>query len=127
MPHLRIDYTANLDAHLAMGELCQALAAAMAALTDDFGKPVFPLAGTRVLAYPAPFHSVANGDQASAFVYLNLRVTPGRSAALLKLSGDALLAVVRDQLDWAATGLTVGITLHIDEVTPSYEGRHRPA
>jgi len=126
MPHLRIEYTANLDGRAAIGELCQALGAAMAALVEE-GQPVFPLGGTRVLAYPAPWHSVANGAPENAFVYLNLRITPGRSAATVQMAGQALLAVVRAHFDRAALGTPVGITLHIDEVQASYEGRYRPA
>lgn len=125
MPHLRIDYTDNLGPHAEMGDLCQSLTTAMAALSDA-GKPVFPLLGTRVLAYPAPFHSVADGDADNAFVYLNLRITPGRTPAVVASAGAALLAVVRAHFNRLALGVPMGITLHIDEVAACYEGRHRP-
>ena len=125
MPHLRIDYTGNLGPYAGMDDLCQALASAMAALSDG-GKPVFPLPGTRVLAYPAPFHSVADGHAGNAFVYLNLRITPGRTPAVITSAGDALLAVAREHFDRLELGVPIGITLHIDEMAPSYEGRHRP-
>lgn len=126
MPHLRIEYTVNLEARAAIGLLCQALTSAMAALADA-GQPMFPLHGTRVLAYPAPFHSVANGGSGNGFVYLNLRIAPGRPAEMVRMAGEALLAVVRVHFDRAALGAPVGITLHIDEVRASYEGRVRAA
>ncbi len=127
MPHLRIDYTANLDPAAAMVDLCTALAAAMAGMRDSAGAPVFPLHGTRVLAYPAPCHSVADGDPGNAFVYLNLRITPGRSAALVDMAGAALLAVVHAHFEPLAMGPALSVTLHIDEVKAAYEGRYRPA
>lgn len=127
MPHLRIDYTANLDPDVDMPGLCKALANAMAALADAAGKPVFPLAGTRVLACPAPFHAVGEGQPGNSFMYLNLRVTPGRSPEIVQMAGDALLAVVRAHIDRAGIGAPLAITLHIDELAASYEGRYRPA
>lgn len=124
MPHLHIDYTANLEPDADMGRLCRDLAAAIAALSHG-GQSVFPLNGTRVLAYPAPFHAVADGAFEKGFVYLNLRITPGRSAAIVAIAGEALLAVVRAHFDRLGLSGAVGITLHIDEVAPAFEGRHR--
>ncbi|MES2324207.1 MAG: 5-carboxymethyl-2-hydroxymuconate isomerase [Pseudomonadota bacterium] len=127
MPHLRIDYTANLDPQVDMQGLCTALASAMASLLDVFGNPVFPLAGTRVLAFPAPFHAVGDGQPGNSFMYLNLRVTPGRSSETVRVAGNALLAVVRAHVDAAGLGAPLAVTLHIDELAASYEGRYRPA
>ncbi|MES3022336.1 MAG: 5-carboxymethyl-2-hydroxymuconate isomerase [Pseudomonadota bacterium] len=127
MPHLRIEYTANLDPQIRMGDLCAALAGAMASTVDSAGAPVFPLAGTRVLAYPAPCHAVADGDPGNAFVYLNLRVTPGRTDETIAHAGAALLAAVRAHIDGAGLGAPLAVTLHIDQVAASYEGRYRPA
>lgn len=127
MPHLRIDYTANLDPNVDMPGLCNALAGAMATLADVAGNPVFPLAGTRVLAYPAPCHTVGAGQPENSFMYLNLRVTPGRSPETVQMAGDALLAVVREHIDHAGLKAPLAITLHIDELAASYEGRYRPA
>ncbi|MES2898085.1 MAG: 5-carboxymethyl-2-hydroxymuconate isomerase [Pseudomonadota bacterium] len=127
MPHLRIDYTANLDPGAAMSGLCTTLAAAMAGMLDNAGAPLFPLHGTRVLAYPAPCHSVADGGPGNAFVYMNLRITPGRSADLVDRAGAALLDVVRAHFEPMALGSALSVTLHIDEVKASYEGRYRPA
>jgi 5-carboxymethyl-2-hydroxymuconate isomerase len=125
MPHLRIEYTGRLEPQLEMAALCQALAGTMAKLQDADGKPVFPLNGTRVLAYPAPHHAVAGGQEGHGFIYLNLRITPGRSAETLNMVGDALLATVRTHTHRLAIVSPVGITLHIDEGAPVYEGKHR--
>ncbi|PWF55267.1 5-carboxymethyl-2-hydroxymuconate isomerase [Massilia glaciei] len=126
MPHLRIDYTANLDPEIRMGDLCRALAGAMAGLADASGKSVFPLAGTRVLAYPAPCHAVADGHPDNAFIYLNLRVTPGRSDETIDLAGATLLAAVRAHIEGAGLLAPLAVTVHIDQLAASYEGRYRP-
>jgi 5-carboxymethyl-2-hydroxymuconate isomerase len=73
--------------------LCNTLAATLVALRGEDGvAPLFPVAGTRVMAWPAPHFAVADGRPGRAFIYLNLLITPGRSEALKKRAGDALLA-----------------------------------
>ncbi len=122
MPHLRIDYSANLDAHLDVGGLCQALAGQLAAQRDKDGNDLYPLTGTRVLAYPAPHHAVAGGHDGFGYIYLNLRVTPGRSAGLIEATGEALMAVVKARCAALLAAHPVGITFHIDQVAASYSG-----
>lgn len=123
MPHLKIEYTANLDAHADVAALCKALSHTLVTLEDGAGKLVFPLYGTRVLAYPAAQYAVADGEQGRVFVYLNLRITPGRSPALVQAVGEAVLASAQAFLAPALTRLPVRVTLHIDEAPPSYEGK----
>lgn len=124
MPHLNIQYTANLDALTDMGQLCNTLAATLVALrAEDGASPLFPVAGTRVMAWPAPHFAVADGQLGRTFIYMNLLITPGRSEALKKRAGDALLAAASAHLDPVFAQHAVGLTLHIDEGTPVYEGK----
>jgi 5-carboxymethyl-2-hydroxymuconate isomerase len=119
MPHLRIDYSADLEAHARMDTLCKQLATTMASLEGPDGKDVFPKAGTRILAYPAA-HAAGH-----PFIYLNLRITPGRSADTLAVAGDALIDTVSRHFSSIACPIAFGLTLHIDEGVPVYEGRYR--
>jgi hypothetical protein len=52
-----------------------------AGIRDEAGKQVFPTGGTRVLAYPAAHYAVADGKGDYGFMYLNVRMGAGRSAA----------------------------------------------
>ena len=123
MPHLKIDYTANIEAETDMGALCKALARTLVELEDSQGRTVFPFDGTRVLACPAPHHAVADGEHDKAFVYVNLRIAPGRGAALLKHVGEALLAVATAHFAPLRARRPLRLTLHIDEGAPLYEGK----
>ena len=129
MPHLTIEYTANLEALTDIGALCKRLSATLVALQgDDRGDgladgPLFPVAGTRVMARPALHCAVADGHPDRAFMYLKLRITPGRSPALIQRAGDALLASASAQLDTLFAQQALGLTLHIDEGQPVYEGK----
>lgn len=129
MPHLVILYTGNLDQPVAQGgsdmkALCRKLADTMLAVRDEQGKQVFPTGGTRVLAFPAAHYAVADdgsagrasgGDGNYAFVYLNLRMAKGRSAAVHEAVGKAVEATTKAHFAEHLATRHIGITLQIDE------------
>lgn len=125
MPHLVILYTPNLDAATDMTALCRALADTMLAVKDEDGKQVFPTGGTRVLAYPAAHYAVADGQRDYAFVYLNLRMGAGRSAATQQRAGDAVLATAKAHFDPLMATRLIGVTVQVDESPGQvYDGKH---
>lgn len=124
MPHLVILYTGQLDAETQMSVLCRSLADTMLQARDEAGKQVFPTGGTRVLAYPAPHYAVADGSGDHAFVYLNLRMTRGRSALVQQQIGEALLACVKRHFEPVFSQRPIGITLQIDEGGELFDGKH---
>ena len=115
MPHLVILYTPQLDAECDMTALCRGLADTMLAARDDAGKAVFPTGGTRVLAYPAAHHAVADGARDYAFAYLQLRMGRGRGDAVKQRLGEALLARAKAHFEPLMARRLVGVTLQIDE------------
>ena len=125
MPHLVILYTPNLDGRTDLTALCRALADEMLAVRDEAGAQVFPTGGTRVLAYPAAHYAVADGRGDYAFMYLHLRMAPGRSDAVKQATGDRLLARVKQHLAPIFDQSPIGVTLQIDESTGQvYDGKH---
>ena len=124
MPHVTIQYTANLDPDANMGVLCAALAEVIRAQRDGDGKRVFPIGGTRVLAYPASIFAVADGAPDRAFVYINVRIAPGRAAPLVAAAGEALIAAVRSHFASLFASRPVGMTLQIDEGAPAFDAKH---
>jgi 5-carboxymethyl-2-hydroxymuconate isomerase len=115
MPHLVILYTPQLDAECDMTALCRCLADAMLGVRDEAGAPVFPVGGTRVLAYPAAHHAVADGSGDHAFAYLNLRMGRGRSEATRQRAGAALLDAAKAHFAPLLERRALGLTLQIDE------------
>jgi 5-carboxymethyl-2-hydroxymuconate isomerase len=125
MPHCVILYTPNVDRLTDMTALCRQLADAMLTVQDEAGKPVFPIGGTRVLAYPAAHYAVADGKGDYGFVYINVRMGAGRSAAVKKRAGDTLLDVVKAHAAPFFDTSLIGITLQIDESPGQvYDGKH---
>ncbi|MDH4581937.1 5-carboxymethyl-2-hydroxymuconate Delta-isomerase [Pseudomonas sp. BN415] len=115
MPHLVLLYTPDLEREADISGLCRALADRMLEQRDEIGRQVFPTGGTRVLAYPAAHAAVADSQGDYGFLYANLRMGAGRSPAVHKQVGDALLAVLRGHLDERLERRPIGITLQIDE------------
>ena len=142
MPHLVILYTGNLDTVVDMPALCRELADAMLTVRDEAGAQVFPTGGTRALAYPAPHFAVADGGAAGraagagktgvstsdpgeyGFMYLNLRMGRGRTAATEQIAGRALLAATRARLDAVMATRHIGLTIQIDEGPEVFDAKH---
>ena len=114
MPHLVVLYTPNLEAEADMSGLCRKLADAMLAVRDEEDKQVFPTGGTRVLAFAANHYAVADSQRDYAFVYLNLRMATGRSAATQQRSGDAVSAVAQAHFAGLMKERLIGITVQVD-------------
>lgn len=115
MPHVVILYTPELEAETDMRALCRALADTMLTVTDEAGRQVFPTGGVRVLAYPAAHAAVADGSGDHGFVYLNLRMGRGRSAAVQQRAGQALTETAKAHFAPLLARRHLGLTLQVDE------------
>jgi len=89
MPHIQIDYTANLDRAVQERGLVEAVH--QAAL--DCG--VFPVWGVRTLAQPVSQYRVGNGAADNGFVHISVRIAPGRSVELRQRVVRELFAAVQ--------------------------------
>lgn len=123
MPHLVILYTPQIDAETDMSALCRKLADTMLTLKDEAGAAVFPVGGTRVLAYPAAHHATTDGSGDHAFCYLNVRMGRGRSAAVQQRCGEQLVATAREHFAPLLARRAIGLTLQVDEGPEVFDGR----
>ena len=124
MPHVVVQYTANLDPDAAIGSLCHSLAEVLVAQRDANGARVFPIGGTRVLAYPAQHFAVADGAPDRAFVFIEARIAPGRLPAVVSAAGEAMMAVVRSHFQALFASRSIGITLQVNEGAATFDGKH---
>ncbi len=123
MPHLVILYTPNLERDTDMSALCRTLADTMLGVSDENGKPVFPIGGVRVLAYPATHFAVADSQRDYAFAYLNLRLARGRSDIARRNAGEALTAATKAHFAPVLAKRPLGLTLQIDEGAEVYDAK----
>lgn len=84
MPHITLEYSANLEDALDIHGLCVALKDA-AALTG-----VFPAAGIRVRAICCAHSVIADADPRHSFIDISVRLRAGRSAEAKTAATDAI-------------------------------------
>jgi 5-carboxymethyl-2-hydroxymuconate isomerase len=87
MPHIHIDYSANLQDRLDIAALCRVLRDAAV----DTG--VLPLAGIRVRAMQADHVVIADGNPDHAFLDIQVRLRAGRSDQAKAEATAAIFAV----------------------------------
>ena len=72
MPHLMIDYSANVEPDLDIGALCDTLRDVAASID------AFPLAGVKVRAVRVDHYSIADGNPEHGFIDISVRIREGR-------------------------------------------------
>jgi 5-carboxymethyl-2-hydroxymuconate isomerase len=123
MPHVVIHYTPNVEAD--MDALCRELAAVLIEQKAEDGSQLFPTGGTRVMAYPAAHFAVADSKQDYAFVYINVKIAEGRSAAAKTRAGDEMMEKVKTRFAALFAKRLIGITLQIEESPGQvYDAKH---
>lgn len=88
MPHIAIEYSANLDGRIDVQALCDTVHAAALA------SGLFELGAIRVRAIRCAHYAIADRLPENAFVHAALRLGRGRSLAEKKAAGDAIFAAM---------------------------------
>ena len=110
MPHIVIEYSANLRDSVDFPHFLGALRASALATG------VFPLGGIRIRAYQADHYLIADGHADNAFVHIMLRVGHGRDLETRKRACDAIFATVTEQLAALFERIPLGISLEMQEI-----------
>lgn len=111
MPHLTLEYSANLDASVDMGAFCAAMRDAMV----ETG--IFPLGGIRVRAFPCHTYVIADGDPAHAYLHMICRAGHGRTEEVRKAAAETIYAAAETFLKPRMTG-PFALSLDFDELSP---------
>ncbi|WP_027581940.1 5-carboxymethyl-2-hydroxymuconate Delta-isomerase [Bradyrhizobium sp. Ai1a-2] len=93
MPHFTIEYSANLDSRLDMGEVVERVRKAAV----ETG--IFPLGGIRVRAIRCEHYAIADGRNDYGFLDMVLRLGEGRDLATRKKAGDHIFNALSTHLD----------------------------
>lgn len=120
MPHLVIEYSAAVERHVDMADLCTAVHAVMVA------SPLFPVAGIRVRTYMADHAIVADGHPDNTFVAMTLSVGAGRTTAQLQAAGDALFAAAQKVLAAPLSAPHFALSLEIRVSDPDLTWKDTP-
>lgn len=112
MPHIIIEYSANLRGSVDFPRFLSALRGTALATG------VFPLGGIRIRAYESAHYLIADGHPDNAFVHIMLRVGHGRDLETRRRACEAIFATVTEQLGALFDRIPLGISLELQEVDP---------
>ena len=112
MPHLVIEYSANMESRTDIAGLCDTLRLAA------IGTGILPLAGVRVRAFRADHVSIADGDPAHGFVDISVRLRGGRDLADRKAATQSLFEAARDFLQPALDQYPVALSFEMRDIDP---------
>jgi 5-carboxymethyl-2-hydroxymuconate isomerase len=93
MPHFSIEYSANLDARVDMGEVVEVVRKAAV----ETG--IFPLGGIRVRAIRCEHFAIADGNPDLGFLAMVLRLGEGRDLATRQKAGEHVFKALSAHLD----------------------------
>lgn len=92
MPHIAIEYSANLESRIDIAGLCNTLRIA------GIETGVFPPPGIRVRAYCADYYSIADGDEKHGFIDISIRLREGREHAAKVSATEHVFTAAKDFL-----------------------------
>lgn len=112
MPHLIVEYSANLEAEIELDELLRKLRDQAA----DGG--VFPLPGIRVRAARRERFLIADGDPSHGFVHVTARIGAGRDEATRRAQAQLLFDVLCEHLAPIHERRGLGVSFEMVEIDP---------
>ena len=110
MPHLHMEYSANLEAHVDMTALCRQVR------TTILSTGLFETGAVRVRAYRADHWSIADDLAENSFLDMEFRIGKGRSADEKKAAGEAIFAATADFLKSRFETPHFALSLEIREI-----------
>ena len=118
MPHLRLEYSTNLDAAVASPDLLLDLHRTLERVAG------IAIGNCKSRAIPVPRYVVAGGEPHGAFVHLDVRFLEGRTLEVRRALGEALLKRLVEAYGADRSGLQV--TVEITESPRATYFKHPP-
>jgi 5-carboxymethyl-2-hydroxymuconate isomerase len=117
MPHFTIEYSANLDARVDIGAVCEVVRKAAA----ETG--VFPVGGIRVRALRCEHYAIADGKKDYGFLAMLLRLGEGRDLATRKKAGEHVFRALSTHLDpvFASSKFALSFDMQINDKETSWK------
>ena len=112
MPHLIVEYSANLEPELDVSALVRAVH------ETALSTGVFPVGGVRTRAARRDHYRIADGHSDNRFVHLDIKIAAGRPLDVRKKAGDAIFKAVTDALAGLYAKHPLGISMEIMEINP---------
>lgn len=111
MPHLMIDYSANIEPDIDMSRLCEHLRAIAAEIE------AFPIAGLKVRAVRVDHYAIADGNPAHGFIDISVRIREGRDLETKKQAVDAIFNAANDFVSPIMQKRSLALSVELRDIT----------
>jgi 5-carboxymethyl-2-hydroxymuconate isomerase len=118
MPHLIIEYSANLEADLDIGALCRAIHSAALATG------VFPIGGCRTRAERRDVYVIGDGHPDNRFIHIQARIGTGRTPETRRTAAEQIFERLKTFTARIFEERPLGLTIEIVEIDPVGSIRH---
>lgn len=112
MPHMTVEYSANLSDQVDMASFCAILRDAMVKTG------IFPLGGIRVRAFPSEVYVIADGDPRHAYIHMICRVGHGREEAVRLQAAETIYSAAEVFLKPRVGDRPFALSFDLDELHP---------
>lgn len=112
MPHLIVEYSANIEQAIDLDTLLDKLHA------NAVDSGMFPLGGIRIRAYRAEHYRIADCDPANAYVHVTAVVGHGRPLDLRERVSRELFATLSEHLEPIFAAGPLAISFNMREFDP---------
>ncbi|WP_172299955.1 5-carboxymethyl-2-hydroxymuconate Delta-isomerase [Pseudoruegeria sp. HB172150] len=110
MPHIIVEYSANLESQADVPGLCDRLRMTAAA------QEIFPLTGVRVRAIRCDIYSIADGDPENGFIDISVRLREGRPLEARKVAAEAIFEAAKSHLKVLTDSRPVMLSLEMRNI-----------
>jgi 5-carboxymethyl-2-hydroxymuconate isomerase len=112
LPHLFVEYSANIEQQISLDELLDRL------YETALATGVFPLGGIRLRAWRTDHYRIADRAPDNGFVHVTAMVGHGRALDVRRRVGEQLFAALTAHLEGLFSSSPLAISLHIQEIHP---------
>ena len=112
MPHLNIEYSANLEDKLDI----QALVDRIHETALSTG--IFPLGGVRTRAEARKYYRIANGDPRAGYIHMVVRIGSGRDLETRRAAGERIFAALCDFTKELYDSSPLALSFELLEIPP---------
>jgi 5-carboxymethyl-2-hydroxymuconate isomerase len=117
MPHLNIEYSANLENALDIPGLVDRIH------ETALETGIFPLGGVRTRAEPREHYRIANGDPRAGYIHMMVRIGSGRDEQTRREAGDRIFAALCDFTDELYRSRPLALSFELHEIPPDMAWR----
>lgn len=112
MPHIIIEYSANLESEIDMSAFCEHVRKAAV------GIDMLPMPGIRVRALRTEHYAIADGNPQHAFVDISIRLRAGREPDAKTQAVNALFLAAKSFLSSVMACRSLALSMEMRDIDP---------